>query len=259
MAKQSDLEASHAPRSTSKKMRLGKRQAARASLLKWASSVVGLPIHHINQVQNGAVFCYIAAAFGDLDITNVQFLAVDECDVTANYRLLQASGALIGLQGFNQKAKMRHWLRLADSEADAWQFLGMLRMQFTKLQTQMPSIAVESDATPPPAPVPRKKGLKRGSSAFSTTLSNGSNSSQWLLKGNESSLNTTTDTFLLTFSPADDLSPRGEKPLTDFASLPPPDVPQPQLLSETYSDTPSTRRAHSCLLQLLSQEEKQEQ
>ena len=28
-------------------------------------------------------------------------------------------------------SQMRHWLRLADSEADAWQFLAMLRIQFS--------------------------------------------------------------------------------------------------------------------------------
>ena len=36
----------------------------------------------------------------------VQFLAVDENEVRANYRLLQSSGALIGLQGLNSQAKV---------------------------------------------------------------------------------------------------------------------------------------------------------
>ena len=31
------------------------------------------------QVQNGAVFCYIAAAFGDLDITNVSLSYMTDC------------------------------------------------------------------------------------------------------------------------------------------------------------------------------------
>ena len=100
-------------------------------------------------------------------------------------------------------------------------------------------------------------GLKRGSSAFSTTLSNNSCTSQWHLQGSESSLNTTTNTFILTFSPADDLSPQGEQPAMRLSSLPLPEEGKPEPLSKTYSDTPSTRHARSCLLQLLSQQERE--
>ena len=36
----------------------------------------------------------------------VQFLAMDENEVRANYKLLQASGAMVGLQGLNSQAKV---------------------------------------------------------------------------------------------------------------------------------------------------------
>lgn len=93
-------------------------------------------------------------------------------------------------------------------------------------------------------------GLKRGSSNFNTTLSD-SSSSYWLLKGNDSSPTATTDAFPLTFSPVDDLFPQAEQ--TDMPPIKTAGAEKQELLSETYSNTPSTRHAKSCLLQLLSQ------